>query len=265
MLLPVLSAEPQFFLYYGRQRTGVRAAGIQESGFAAVSSRGAGSRADAIPGVKVGSGHAFKGGRWRKHEANFLRVGADPRVGAGLRVDTGRRRFGDLSCIRPVRPLRRVVAALPRGPARAHPGAGHGGVPGHSHQRGRPAARPELEPVPADGARAPVQAASLRLRPPRSRPHAHLEPVRLRQPAIDRDPHAAEVAGPGAHHLDGRPAASAGVRGPYLAGVLHGAVGRRDADGDDHPPQAGMVPPQRSGAQRTGPTSPNISSATTTT
>ena len=54
----------------------------------------------------------------------------------------------------------------------------------------------------------------------------------------------------GAHDLDGRPAASAGVGAAHLDGVLDRQVGRRHPDRLHHPHQAGMDPPQRRAQQR---------------
>ena len=56
----------------------------------------------------------------------------------------------------------------------------------------------------------------------------------------------------GPHDLDGWPSTPAGPRAAHVARVLHGQMGRRHADGDDHAPQAGLHPPQWSGAKREG-------------
>ena len=70
--------------------------------------------------------------------------------------------------------------------------------------------------------------------------------------ADHRVAHAWLLAGSRANHLYGWPAASAGVRGAHLAGILDGKVGRRHSHHHHHAPQDRLDPAERHPAQRPG-------------
>ncbi len=95
-----------------------------------------------------------------------------------------------------------------------------------------------------------MQAASGGLCAARSGEHAHLEGSGSRYAADHRLAHAHLLAGPGADHLDGRPAASARVRRAYLAGIFHRQMGRRYSHRDHHASQDRLDPAERHSAQR---------------
>ena len=92
---------------------------------------------------------------------------------------------------------------------------------------------------------------SVRLRAELRR-HAHLGGARLRVAAVDRHSHAPLRLGNGAHHLDGRPAASSGLRAAHGHGLFHRQAGARHPDRDHHTPEGRLDPAQRSCPERQG-------------
>ncbi len=69
-------------------------------------------------------------------------------------------------------------------------------------------------------------------------------------PAGNRDQELHQHLRADAHHLDGRPSASARLRRAYLHGIFHRQVGRRYSDGLHHAHQAGLGAPQRTSGER---------------
>ena len=67
---------------------------------------------------------------------------------------------------------------------------------------------------------------------------------------LDRDPLAALRVADATNVLDGRPRASAGLRGAHVDGLLDRRVGRQHAEGDDHAFEGRLAAPQRRRAQR---------------
>ena len=127
----------------------------------------------------------------------------------------------------------------------------HSGVPTSATISACPSTRAALAPrrqlgrFAADVARAPVQAASLRLRHAWPRQHPNLERSGYGHPGNHRVAHPHFMAGSGAHHLDGRPPSSARLRRSHLARFLDREDGRQYADYHHHSPQERLDPPQR--------------------
>ena len=140
---------------------------------------------------------------------------------------------------------RQLERLLSRRPAGADSRAVARRLPRPADQRQRPRVRRSLGRLTPHHPRASVPGALVAVYPARPAEHAHLGGTRSADPADRRDSPGHQQLSAAADVLDGRPAASVGVRRAHLDGLLDRPVGRRHAGRDDHAHQADVASPER--------------------